>query len=52
MRGAAMADLGSLSKAMLAIAAPSHKVQALLKREPLTIVGLNSPRTLWLPAKS
>ena len=44
VRGAAMADLGSPTGAMLAIAAPSHKVQALLNRDPLTIVGFNSPR--------
>ena len=44
VRGAAMADLGSPTGAMLAIAAPSHKVQALLNGDPVTIVGFNSPR--------
>jgi enediyne polyketide synthase len=44
VRGAAMADLGSPTGAMLAIAAPSHQVQALLSADPLVIVGYNSPR--------
>jgi len=44
VRGAAMADLGSPTGAMLAIAAPAHEVQALLNTYPLTIVGFNSPR--------
>lgn len=43
-RGAAMADLGSPTGAMLALAAPWEKVQPMLKAEPLTIVGYNSPR--------
>ena len=44
VRGAAMADLGSPTGAMLAIAAPAYQVQALLHNGPLTIVGFNSPR--------
>jgi enediyne polyketide synthase len=44
IRGAAMADLGSPTGAMLAVAAPWQEVQALLTGEPLAIVGYNSPR--------
>lgn len=44
VRGAAMAELGSPTGAMLAVAAPWEQVQALLDGEPLAIVGYNSPR--------
>ena len=44
VRGAAMADLGSPTGAMLAVAAPWHQVQGLLTGESLSVVGLNSPR--------
>jgi len=44
VRGAAMADLGSPTGGMLAIAAPAGKVQALLNSDAATIVGYNSPR--------
>jgi enediyne polyketide synthase len=44
VRGAAMADLGSPTGVMLAIAAPWHEVLPLLNGEPLAIVGYNSPR--------
>ena len=44
VRGAAMAELGSPTGAMLAVAAPWQDVQAMLNGEPLTIVGYNSPR--------
>ena len=44
MRGAAMEELGSPTGAMLAIAAPRSKVEALLDGDPLAVVGLNSPR--------
>ncbi len=43
-RGEAMAELASPTGAMLAIAAPWQKVQALLNAEPLAVVGFNSPR--------
>ena len=44
VRGAAMAELGSPTGAMLAIAAPWPTVQAMLNGDALTIVGYNSPR--------
>ena len=44
VRGAAMADLGSPTGGMLAIAAPAGEVQALLNSDPASIVGYNSPR--------
>ncbi len=44
VRGQAMAELGSPTGAMLAIAAPWTKVQALLDGQPLAVVGFNSPR--------
>ena len=44
VRGAAMADLGSPTGAMLAIVAPAYQVQALLSNHPLAIVGFNSER--------
>jgi enediyne polyketide synthase len=44
VRGAAMAELGSPTGAMLAIAAPWQQVQGLLGAEALAIVGFNSPR--------
>ena len=44
VRGAAMAELGSPTGAMLAIAAPWWEVQELLNGEPLTVVGYNSPK--------
>ncbi len=44
VRGAAMADLTGPTGGMLAIAAPAAKVQALLKSDPVIIVGYNSPR--------
>ena len=44
VRGAAMAELGSPTGAMLAVAAPWPTVQAMLNGNALTIVGYNSPR--------
>jgi enediyne polyketide synthase len=44
VRGAAMADLGSPTGAMFALAAPWQDVLPMLNGEPLTIVGYNSPR--------
>jgi enediyne polyketide synthase len=44
VRGAAMAELGSPTGAMLAVAAPSERVAEILDGEPLMIVGYNSPR--------
>lgn len=44
VRGAAMADLGSPTGSMLAIAAPWTDVQPLLKNDSASIVGYNSPR--------
>src|ERR1043166_3841422 len=44
VRGAAMAELGSPTGTMLAVAAPWQQVQALLNGEALTVVGYNSPR--------
>jgi len=43
VRGAAMAELGSPTGAMLAVAAPWPTVQAMLNGDALTIVGYNSP---------
>lgn len=43
-RGKAMAELGSPTGAMAAIAAPADEVAALLNGDPLSIVGFNSPR--------
>ena len=43
-RGKAMAELGSPTGAMAAIAASAAQVAALLNGEPLSIVGFNSPR--------
>jgi enediyne polyketide synthase len=44
VRGAGMAELGSPTGAMLAVAAPWREVQELLHGEPLAVVGFNSPR--------
>ena len=44
VRGAAMAELGSPTGAMLAVAAPWQEVQKMLNGEPLAVVGYNSPR--------
>ena len=44
VRGAAMADLGSPTGAMFALAAPWQDVLPMLNGEPLNIVGYNSPR--------
>jgi enediyne polyketide synthase len=44
VRGAGMAELGSPTGAMLAVAAPWREVQDLLNGEPLAVVGFNSPR--------
>ena len=44
VRGAAMADLGSPTGAMVAIEAPWQPVQRLLEGLAATIVGYNSPR--------
>ncbi|HXJ00536.1 MAG TPA: SDR family NAD(P)-dependent oxidoreductase, partial [Micropepsaceae bacterium] len=44
VRGAAMAELGSPTGAMLAIAAPWHDVQEMLNGEPLAVVGYNSTK--------
>jgi enediyne polyketide synthase len=44
VRGASMAELGSPTGAMLAVAAPWRDVQNLLNGDPLAIVGFNSPR--------
>jgi len=44
VRGAAMAELGASTGAMLALAAPAAQVQGLLRTEPLSIVGFNSPK--------
>jgi enediyne polyketide synthase len=44
VRGQAMAELGSPTGAMLAVAAPATKVRALLDGQPLAVVGFNSPR--------
>ena len=44
VRGSAMADLGSPTGAMFALAAPWPDVLSMLNGEPLTIVGYNSPR--------
>lgn len=44
VRGAAMAELGSPTGAMLAIEAPWETVQPLLEGRAATIVGYNSPR--------
>ncbi len=44
VRGAGMAELGSPTGAMLAVAAPWREVQDLLHGEPLAVVGFNSPR--------
>ena len=43
VRGQAMAELGSPTGAMLAVAASWMKVQALLNGDPLAVVGFNSP---------
>ena len=43
VRGQAMTELGSPTGAMLAVAAPWTKVQALLNGDPLAVVGYNSP---------
>jgi enediyne polyketide synthase len=43
VRGAGMAELGSPTGAMLAIAAPWPTVQAMLNGDALTVVGYNSP---------
>jgi enediyne polyketide synthase len=43
VRGRAMAEMGSPGGGMLAISAPPSKVEALLKRQALTVVGFNSP---------
>jgi enediyne polyketide synthase len=43
-RGKAMAELGSPTGAMAAIAASADQVAALLNGDPLSIVGFNSPR--------
>ena len=42
-RGRAMAELGSPTGAMAALAAPAHEVTPLLGREAVSIVGFNSP---------
>src|SRR5262249_32624416 len=42
VRGAAMAELGSPTGGMMAIAAPWEGVRSLLNNEPLAIVGYNS----------
>ena len=52
VRGAAMAELGSPTGAMLAVAAPWEKVQPLLRNDPLTIVGYNSPRQTVVAGES
>lgn len=44
VRGAAMAELGASTGAMLAIAAPAGQVQTLLRGNSVSIVGFNSPR--------
>ena len=44
VRGAGMAELGSPTGAMLAVAAPWREVQDLLNGEPLAVVGFNSSR--------
>ncbi len=44
VRGAAMAELGSPTGGMLAIAAPWEAVREMLNHDPVTIVGFNSPR--------
>jgi enediyne polyketide synthase len=44
VRGKAMAEMGSPDGAMAAITAPSRKVGALIKGEPLAVVGFNSCR--------
>jgi enediyne polyketide synthase len=43
VRGASMAELGSPTGAMLAVAAPWPAVQAILNGDAVTIVGYNSP---------
>jgi len=43
-RGRAMAELGSPTGAMAAIAAPATEVQALLNGDAVSIVGFNSPK--------
>ena len=43
VRGAAMAELGSPTGAMLAVAAPWPTVQAMLNGDAVAIVGYNSP---------
>ena len=52
VRGAAMADLGNPTGAMLAVAAPWQKVQALLGADGLLIVGFNSPRQTVVAGQS
>ncbi|HEY2951455.1 MAG TPA: SDR family NAD(P)-dependent oxidoreductase [Verrucomicrobiae bacterium] len=44
VRGEAMAEFGSPTGAMAAIAASWREVEPLLKGDPVTIVGFNSPR--------
>src|SRR5205823_9681741 len=44
VRGSAMADLGSPTGAMLAVAAPAEQVQPVLNGDQAWIVGYNSPR--------
>ena len=43
-RGKAMAELGSPTGAMVAVATSADEVAALLNGDPLSIVGFNSPR--------
>ena len=52
VRGAAMAELGDPTGAMLAIAAPWGSVQELLRDEPLAIVGYNSPQQTVVAGES
>lgn len=44
VRGAAMADLGGPTGAMLAVAAPAAQVETVINGDPLEVVGFNSPR--------
>ena len=52
VRGAAMADLGSPTGAMVAIEAPWLKVKSLLNGHAATIVGYNSPKQTVVAGES
>ncbi|HSU57092.1 MAG TPA: type I polyketide synthase, partial [Candidatus Dormibacteraeota bacterium] len=52
VRGAAMAELGTPTGTMLAIAAPAETVQPLIKGQRAWVVGLNSPQQTVIGGES